>query len=682
MPRRARVGSEAWAGHGLVPGQVRPSEWPKVDPDALPDGRRELFLRRKRGIELYFEGASEGELRDACGFGRSHIYRLITERCLQQNADGDVNGWRGALPHLRLKSWSRESPLKPGAEGAGSAGALQWLFSSPGGRDIEERFRQQILGKTPALEATRRPKQALFTWFIRELRAAGYESRGEWPFNVEKMGIVTIGKFVDRVLAENPGRQRALLGGREAERKARAGDGADRPRLNLFQRVECDAHKLDARMVVHIPSPHGGYEPRKIHRLWVIVILEVVSRAVLGYHLSLRRECGAEDVLRAIKRALTQWRPRDLQFSSNAYVPEAGLPSGRHERYLGACWDEFSVDGALANICARVEAQLREVVGSTILSPQGPSSYSSRRSKDDRPFIESFFGQLAAGGFHRLSPTTGSSPTDKRGNDPDLAAAATEFQLEYAEELLDTLIANYNARPHSGLGYRSPLAQLDFISSSQPAAIRQADASDVRRMVGIRRLCTVKGGIDSGRRPHFHFANARYSAEWLCQRTDLLSQNLWLHIEDEDDARWATVSTQQGLFLGAVRAAPPWHLTPHTLYIRQAIRALDKRRLLHLSGNCDAVEELIRYAESSENQKLPSHPAYLEARRVLQLHAEKLTGQPMVASARSLAAGDAASPAPKTSAGRTIPGAAPATETPPPAQAERKFPPMHMAKTW
>ncbi|WP_179257802.1 hypothetical protein [Burkholderia sp. AU6039] len=78
----------------------------------------------------------------------------------------------------------------------------------------------------------------------------------------------------------------------------RAGDGTRRPPLAPFERVECDAHKLDTRMTVLVPSPHGGTEPRPIHRLWVVVLIEVASRAVLGYHLSLRRECAAVEVRR------------------------------------------------------------------------------------------------------------------------------------------------------------------------------------------------------------------------------------------------------------------------------------------------------------------------------------------------------------------------------------------------
>lgn len=134
-----------------------------------------------------------------------------------------------------------------------------------------------------------------------------------------------------------------------------------------------------------------------IHRLWVIVLIEVESRSVIGSYLSLRKECSAEDVLRALKKALTLWTPMKMQFSQSAYTPGAGLPSHHAERYLGACSDEFSVDGALANICNRVEQPIEEIVGVRILKPQDPNSYFSRRSLNDRPFIETFFRRLACG---------------------------------------------------------------------------------------------------------------------------------------------------------------------------------------------------------------------------------------------------------------------------------------------
>ena len=622
MTKSSRVGSRS---AGQSPGGVRgvdTSTWARVDPDALAPQQRAMFTRRRIAIKLYLEGALDADIRREAGMSRSNVYRLIVERCLLPHSDGDLFGWRGALPYLRVLGYHRKTKPRAGENGAGSAGSLQWLFASPDGRGLEQRLRKRILAKAEGLAGPGRLKQPLFRWLIGELRELGYESRGEWPFTVEKLGYVTIAAYIDRVLAANPVRQRLLLGGEEARRKAIAGDGAGRPHLEPFERVECDAHKLDVRMVVAVPSPHGGHELRKIHRLWVIVLLDVASRAVLGYHLSLRRECAAEDVLRAIKRALSLWTPRKLHFSDSAYAEGAGLPSFVAPHLSGACWSELSVDGALANICGRVENALKEVVGCRLLTPQSADSFTSRRSKDDRPFIEAFFGRLAAGGFHRLAPTTGSRPADKRGADPVAIADATAFQLEFAEELLDTLIANYNATPHSGLGYRSPLAQLQFkVPSSQ--AVRRADPDAVKRMVGVRRLCTVLGGAKTGRRPYFNLANARYSAEWLVLRTDLLGKPLWLQIEDEDDARFATVSDGKGLFLGVVRAAPPWHQTPHSLFVRESIRALERRRLMHLSARCDAVEELVRFAEANDG-KLPAHPAYLEVRRILTSQAQAL----------------------------------------------------------
>jgi len=371
-----------------------PSQWITVDVAALPEARRVQFLSRKRAIELYLDGASDAVLQKETGLKRRNVYRLITERCLSQAGDGTIQGWRGALPHMRVKEYARKSAPIVNEWGQGAVGSLQWTFSSTGGAEIESKFRNQILSKTRALEATKRSKQSLFRWFLDELRAHGYEIRGEWPFNVERMGYQSICAFIDKVLDENPRRQIEILGGKTAERKARAGDGVDRPALRVFDRVECDAHKLDSRMIVLIPSPHGGFEPRKIHRLWVIVLIEVESRAVIGYYLSLRKECSAEDVLRAIKKALTLWTPMEMQFSQSAYDPGAGLPSHHSERYLGACWDEFSVDGALANICKRVELPIQEIVGARILKPQDPNCYSSRRSLDDRPFIETFFRRL------------------------------------------------------------------------------------------------------------------------------------------------------------------------------------------------------------------------------------------------------------------------------------------------
>jgi len=69
--------------------------WPTPDEGAIPDKYRSQYLNRKNAVKMYLNGCPENVLREKFGFGRSQIYRLTTERCLQLHPDGLIYGWRG-----------------------------------------------------------------------------------------------------------------------------------------------------------------------------------------------------------------------------------------------------------------------------------------------------------------------------------------------------------------------------------------------------------------------------------------------------------------------------------------------------------------------------------------------------------------------------------------------------------
>ena len=210
MAKRQRVGARTAASNFTPPQQVDITQWVAVDEAALSPERLGQFRNRKRAIELYLDGANDAHLFQETGLKRRNVYRLIVERCLLQSDDGTLLGWRGALPFHRTKQYTRHTPPKISEWGDGAVGALQWIFSSARGQDLEARFRRHILLKAPSLAAAKQPRQSLFHWFIEELRKLGYEERGEWPFNVERLGYVTVCAFIDKVLAQNP--QRRLAG--------------------------------------------------------------------------------------------------------------------------------------------------------------------------------------------------------------------------------------------------------------------------------------------------------------------------------------------------------------------------------------------------------------------------------------------------------------------------------------
>lgn len=609
--------------HGLPESDIGDCEnWPSLDEGSLPDVNRQLYLRRKMAIRMYLEGASENAILNTTGMRRSHIYRLIRERCLSVHPDGLIWGWRALIPHLRIKSYRRKKPVRVNViTGAGAAGALQTVLDLH--PDLRRNFEKRIL-KSPAkaqLGLVKQPRKAHWVWFSDQLRSLGYEIRNEWPFNTQTIGYNAICRYIDYVLNSNPNKAVSAIGGPDLKRKFLAGDGVDRPITDIFDRVEMDAHKLDGRFCVMFPQPSGGYSPKIIHRIWVIVLIEIISRAVLGYHLSFGYEISKNDVLRAIKKSLSSWRKRNITFG-NVYKEGAGFPSSSSTFFLRACWKETSVDGALAEKAKCVVDVLKDVVGSKLLTPQ--EGYSSRRSLDDRPFIEAFFKNISSGGFQRFSNTTGGKPAEKQGRNPDEVAVTSQFQVEFVEELLDVLIANYNVSPHSSLGGRSPLEYLSFLEARGQTKLTYADPNSVQSILSYRKKCLVHGGIKEGRKPFVNFENAQYRGEVLSQRQDLVGKYIWVINHLEDDARVVEASTLEGLSLGILRAAPPWHKIPHSLQIRKAINSYMRDRIYSASSESDVVEMFMEYCEQQKDKKLPVHPAYLELRRILEQEAEKV----------------------------------------------------------
>ena len=457
--------------------------WPTIFEPGLGT-KVSRYLKRKRAVIEYLSGASDATLKRQYGIGTKGVYRLI-RRCLEVHRDGQIYGWRGLVPYARQEPYRRTKVITVNGAGKGAAGALTTVLALE--PELGERFNKRIL-KAPSDDKLeeKRNRTAHWRWLLGELRKKGYEISHEWPFNTENMAYVSVCRYVKAVLAANPTQGAMIEGGKEAQKKMKSGDGVERPVERLLQRVEMDAHKTDGRFCVLFPRGDASYAAKIVHRLWVIVLLEVVSRAVLGYYLSFRYEVSKDDVFRAIKRALTKWQRRNIAFGDEAYYEGAALPSGHNDRYIGVCWDETSVDGALAETSSHVRQVLDDIVGSRLLDPK--TSFAVRRSKDDRPFIETFFRHLGAGGFQRLTNTTGGNPKGKNGRDPEAVAVNSRFQVEYAEDMLDILIANYNATEHPSLGGRSPLEYLDFLSSRPGAPdLRYADSSEVQRILSYRK---------------------------------------------------------------------------------------------------------------------------------------------------------------------------------------------------
>ena len=163
---------------------------------------------------------------------------------------------------------------------------------------------------------------------------------------------------------------------------------------------------------------------------------------------------------------------------------------------------------------------------------------------------------------------------------------------------------------------------LDFYASVDKLPKRHADPNSVQGLLSVRKLCTVRGGYQVGRRPYVNFLGASYSNEELSQRHELVGKKIWVINHLENDARVALATTQDGHRLGVLRAHPPWHRTPHSLTTRSAINSMVRNRRFELAHGADAVTVFMDFVESNAHGKLPIHPSYLELKRILVEHAD------------------------------------------------------------
>jgi hypothetical protein len=606
---------------------------------------REIFSARKSAVEMLVKDERRDLITSKTGISGTEAIRFLL-RVVSPHPDGGIWGYRALIPWLHVGTYVRtitdlcNSDLAIGFSGAFS----QLLETYP---DLRELIEDEVFkGAKPEsrtgthkrnsrLYESRIQIKSIHQKFLDLCREKGLNkplqgptnpkglsnSGPRYPFNVKKRALESLTKFVHKLIETQPSRSIPARFGAEAAKKMQTGDGSGRPLQAPFTRIECDAHRIDAIFCILIPTIHGELVRKIVRRLWLIVLEEVSSRAALSQHLCLGEEPTGEDVLEAIRLALTLWEPRKLIAPNMKYSPSACFPSGFDPRFLGAKWEQFSVDGALANIAEMVRRPIKELLGiEPIVLP--------RRNKDDRPYIERFFQTFEELGFHRLPNTTGSGTDDPRRNNPEMAAIKYTIQMEYLEDIADVIIANYNGAPHSYHG-QPPVEYLEFACASSGKWPQLIDPRDAEMLLCYRETVVVRGSIKDSRRPYIHWHGVNYSNDALKHSYALVGKKLTLLIHRRD-LRTIRAFRDNGAELGVLRAATPWDRMPHTLEMRRAFFSLRRDRRFRYNtdpDHCDPIFALLEHLEATALKKKVVPPLYLEVRGLLTKHLEEFRDQ-------------------------------------------------------
>lgn len=603
----------AFSRNNLDPRIKDVNNWATVDASFLDEENKKKYENRKGAVAAYLSDSSMADIRKDYGLSRHEIIRLV-KRCLNLHKDGKIWGFRALIPYNHQKSYERvaDSASKDNFTFGGESGALTKLFEQY--PEIKEQVDSLFLKKyrKGLVHESRIPKKAIHKRFLDACRSAGIKSNS-YPFSVKQLGEVSLWKYLKKLFDQEQERSTRARYGKEAARilKSEVNNSSDDSAVTRpYQRVEFDAHLIDAFCTITVPSVFGGTVELVLDRIWILVIIEVFTRAILGYHISFNKQYNEDDVLLCVKNAITPWKPKKLTIPSLKYPERGGFPSGVFEELKWALWDELAYDNAKANLSVRVRERLTSVVNCAVNA--GPVETPERR-----PFIERFFGVLEENGYHRLPSTTGSNTKDTRRDNPEGKALEFHISLEHIEELTDVMIAQYNGAPHSGIGYRSPLEFLDYFVSSDNILPRQLPKQEQNniKLLNVQMTRVVRGGREKGRSPYITFEGVKYRNDILSRSNDLVGAKLTLII-DTSDIRSVTVLLPNGAEFGILTAQGVWGRTPHTLEMRKAILNLKNRRLIHYTESDDPIQIYLDYLGEKSIKNRTARRKFANAKQV------------------------------------------------------------------
>jgi hypothetical protein len=195
---------------------------------------------------------------------------------------------------------------------------------------------------------------------FRELCVTQGIHEDEYPLNSKSCGRKSIERYMKNLVEEELVAGTRARYGDEAARRLSIGTGMSRAPLNLspYDAGGMDAHKIDCIGCVVIPGP-AGPQSVAIDRLWLVVHVEEVSKAIIGYSVAIRKEPSSATIEQTLICTGEQWRPRALSIPGLRYAEGSGLPSGVIPELMGCFPAVIKLDNAAPHFAVRIAENAR-----------------------------------------------------------------------------------------------------------------------------------------------------------------------------------------------------------------------------------------------------------------------------------------------------------------------------------
>ncbi|BCG01575.1 hypothetical protein PPGU19_095350 (plasmid) [Paraburkholderia sp. PGU19] len=573
------------------------ASWPAVAWTDFDAKARKVIKMRMQAIERFARGEPVKGIEQSTGVNRRQLYRLL-ERGLSLHPDGRIYGFRGLQSYVRVTEYARLGQITVRGErgSRGTAGAFSQLLERYPSLSVW--LRSQLKRRRVTLEQIHTEGrlhtrlsglQPLHVEFLWQCRSAGL-TVGDYPFNTRGRAIRSLAAHLKAEMLRNFATGARAAGASHLKGIPRHEDDfASPPATRPYQVVEFDGHRLDIRLKVVVRDQLGFEHEFEIERVWLLAIIDVSTRAVLGYHIALGREYSRYDVIKTIENALEPHRPRTFTIPGLTYGPRDGFPSQRLPELAYVTWEWMKLDNAKANLANESRAALCEFVGCCV--DAGP-----KYSPDERPYIERFFGTIAGRLSSRLPGYTGSHPRDLRRALADPKGNLRLYvSLDELEELIEYAIASYHGTPHAGLNNVTPLEAMEYFVRGSQQLLTWLPEHHRRSLCLMQSAihCQVRAYLGKGVRPHINLHGARYTSAVLACSTQFIGKRLLVYM-NADDMRSVRAFLPDGTELGVLDVQGAWRLIPHTLKLRQEILKEKGNRRSPTSVEANPIEEYVQ----------------------------------------------------------------------------------------
>jgi putative transposase len=555
-----------------------------ADPALGEDEPRADYDKRKKALRQVVEdGKTVAAAAKDCGVDRRTLAKIL-EDALALGPDGQPWGWRACIPN-RVRRANPDAPAElPDKAGPGAFGKLL--------RAVPELV-ALLLSFTRRLPTRAQRSTSFENFFEKFLTLVRKKTDGRgYPLNAPDQGRRSVIEYLRRL------RESAPDGDSEAEQaeQAAAKQLNEVFAFGVMERLEFDAHRMDCDFCLEVPDASGRTSLREISYVWLLVLIDSVSRLVLAHVLVVGRAYTQIDVLRVFSRSLVPWEARELLVPGMQYVPGSGSGTvpvlGRLLRGILS-----AADNALAHHAKLTTANLTRYF-------RGVLSLGTPRVPETRGILEALFRKLENGAIRQIPggfEPARDADTPKRATTGQTADKHPLNPVALAD-LLDVVIAGYNITPLASLRDQSPLEIVRHFGTGGGWTFESPlSASDAAELTVMRLPVRIKGDRRKHRQPYVRYLYARYRAFGLRDRWDLVGKTFQARLST-DDMRYITLFDERGEVFVRLTALPPWSRTRHDYDLRRLIHRWSERGLFTIAGVDDAIEAYRLYVRTHAHE--------------------------------------------------------------------------------